>query len=538
MKKGFLLLMSLFAVMLVVTACGNNDNNNNAATNVPDDGEVYIPEFNEGLDPNVPGWMQTDRTERVTLRWFVQAEWWDTRWGEDFITRTIEELLNIDVEFITGNEETLNLIFADGNLPDIITTFDRNSQAVLGAPSWALPLNVLAAEYDPYFFNVASPDTLGWFRLDDGNTYGYANFSNTTYDYANDLLPAPTSFLIRRDVHEAIGEMPMETPEEFLAAMDAIAEAFPELVPMGGVGGFGYQFQNYIGVPVEDANGNFHNRNLDEDYLTWMRTFAEAHNRGHIEDDSFVNDWSIMEERIRFGNYATLFLGSVIHQSGNLQNWATDNPGSEYIAIDGPASTLGRERTLGQAGISGWMINHISRDAHAEAAIQLFTFLLSEQGQLLTFYGVEGETFEWNEDGTIAMNADIIELRETDGSAHHSQYRFGEFFFFGHDSWRRLNPDQWQEAIRQPLEWGRGRLVPQFVIEAIDPEQGSLEARSLDAINTEWARIQIELVRSSGGADFDALVAEYEAFINNNNWDSIMEIRNANMQINRERLGL
>jgi len=529
MKKKFLLIMSLLAVLLLVVACGDNDE-----PTVNDD----APDITSEFDPNIPGWMQTDRTERVTLRWFVQAEWWDTSWGDDFITSTIQDLLNIDVEFITGGEEQLNLIFADGDLPDIMTIFDLGSQAVQGAPSWALPLNELAAEYDPYFFQVASPETLAWFRLNDGNTYGYSNFSNTADDYANDRLPAPTAFVIRRDVYEAIGEMPMGTPEEFLAAMDAIAEQFPDLTPMGGVGGLNYQFQNYIGVPIEDENGNFHNRNLDEDYLTWMRTFGEAHNRGHIDDDSFANDWQIFEERVRFGQYATIFLGSVIHQGGNLQTWAASNPGSEYIAIDGPASTLGRERTIGQAGITGWMINHISRDANAEVAIQLFTFLLSEQGQMLTFYGVEGETFEWNDDGTVAMNPDIIELRDSNRDAFNSQYRFGEFFFFGHDSWRALDPYQWVEAIRQPLEWGRGRLVPQFLIENVHPDQGTLEARSLEQISTEWERMQIELIRVESQADFDALVSEFETFLNNNNWDRIQEIRNENMQINRERLGL
>ena len=532
MKKKFLLVMSLLAVLLLVVACGGRDNDTETETDT--EGPTITSEF----DPNVPGWMQTDRTERVTLRWFVQAEWWDTSWGDDFITRTIEDLLNIDVEFITGNEETLNLIFADGNLPDIMTIFDLGSQAVQGAPSWALPLNELAATYDPYFFNVASPDTLGWFRLDDGNTYGYSNYSNTFYDYEQDTLPATTAFLIRRDVYEAIGRMPMETPEEFLAAMDAIADQFPYLVPMGGVGGFGYQFQNYIGIPIEDEAREFHNRNLDPDYLTWLRTFREAHDRGHIQDDSFVNDWSIFEENIRFGNYATLFLGSVIHMGGNLQTWASDNPGSEYIAIDGPTSIFGRERTLGQAGITGWMINHISRDAHAEAAIQLFTFLLSDQGQLLTFYGVEGETFEWNADGTVAVEPHIREMRENDNDAFRRQYRFGEFFFFGHDRWNALNPYQWPDAVRQPMEWGRGRLVPQFVIENINPEPGTLEARSWEAISTEWDRIQIELVRAGSDADFDALLAEFETFLDNNNWDSILEVRNANMQRNRERLGL
>ena len=531
MKKKILFVMSVLVVLLLIVACGGGAEDET-------DGEVYIPEFNDELDPNTPGWMQTDRTERATLRWFVQADWWDTRWGDDLITRTIEDWLNIDVEFITGDEETLNLLFASGDLPDIMTIFDMNSQAVQGAATWALPLNELASRYDPYFFNVASPDTLGWFRLDDGNTYGYANYSNTFYDYENNTIPPSDAFLIRSDVYEAIGGMPMETPEEFLAALDAIADQFPDLVPFGGVEALNYNFQNYIGVPLEDAEGNFYNRNLDEDYLTWMRTFREAHSRGHIQDDSFVNDPAIFEENVRLGNYATFIEGNAIHRSGALQNFMAENSGIQYIAIDGPFSTVGRERTLSQAGISGWMINHISRDANAEVAIQLFTFLLSDLGQMLTFYGIEGETFEWNDDGTVTLDPTIEDMRANDNDEFRTQYRFGEFMFFGHDRFNALNETQWVEAVRQPMEWGHGMLVPQFVIENIDPEPGSLEARSLEAINTEWERIRIELVRASDDAEFDALIAEYEAFLENNNWDRIIEIRNENMQRNRERLGL
>jgi len=533
MKKKLQSIIGMVATSFLVAACGAGETPN---VEVPD-GEVYIPEITSEFDPNVPGWMQTDRTERVTLRWFVQAEWWDTRWGNDLITSTIEDWLNIDVEFIPGDEETLNLLFAAGDLPDIMTIFDLSSQAVQGAASWALPLNELAATYDPYFFNVASPDTLNWLRLADGNTYAYANYSNTFHDYENDTIPANTAFLIRNDVHDAIGNLPMETPEEFLIAMDAIQEQFPDLIPMGGVGSLGSVFQNFIGVPIQDEAGNFYNRNLDEDYLTWMRTFREAHDRGHIQDDSFVNDAVIFEEHVRAGNYATIFAGNTIHMGGNLQNFLAET-GNQYIAIDGPASTLGRERTLGQAGISGWMLNHISRDANAEVAIQLFTFLLSDLGQMLTFYGIEGETFEWNDDGTVTLDPAIEDMRANDNDEFRTRYRFGEFMFFGHDRYNALNSTQWVEAIRQPMEWGRGKLVPQFVIENINPEQGSLEARSLDAIDTEWERIQIELIRASDDATFDALIAEYEAFLENNNWDRITDIRNANMERNRERLGL
>jgi len=527
--KKFLLLMSFVAILVVFVACGSNDETPQA--------QVATPEVTSERDPNIPGWQQTERTERVTLTWFVQADWWDTSWGDDVITSTIEEWLNIDVEFVTGDEETLNLLFASGNLPDIMTIFDANSQAAQGAATWALPLNELAKRYDPYFFNVASPDTLAWFSLADGNTYAYANYSNTFYDYENDTIPASDAFLIREDVYDAIGRMPMETPEEFLAALDAIAVAFPELVPLGGVDNFNYNFQNYIGVPIYDADGNWYHRNFDEDYLTWMRTISEAHSRGHVQDDSFVADSTIFEENVRLGNYATIMHGNTIHLSGSLQNFLADT-GVQYLAIDGPASTVGRDRTLSQAGISGWMLNHISRDANAAVAIELFTFLLSDLGQMLTFYGIEGETFTWNDDGTVSLNPEIEELRETDNDEFRAQYRFGEFMFFGHDRFNALNQTQWVEAVRQPMEWGHGKLVPQFVIENINPEAGTLEARSLEAINTEWNRVQIELIRSASDAEFDALISEHELFLENNNWHRILEVRNENMQQNRERLGI
>ena len=528
MKKKLLFITTLVAVMLFAVACTNADDNSNGG------GDSGASEF----DPNIPGWQQTERTERVTLTWFVQADWWDTSWGDDFITRTISELLNIDVEFITGEEEALNLLFAGGDLPDIMTIFDSNSQAAQNAPTWALPLNELAETYDPYFFNVASEDTLAWFELEDGNTYAYANYSNTFYDYENDTIPSTTAFLVRRDVYEAIGEMPMGTPEEFLAALDAISEQFPDLITLGGMDNLNYTLQNYLGVPILDEAGNFNNRNLDEDYLTWLRTFSEAHNRGHISDDSFANDWSIWEENLRFGNYAAMLLTGLPGMSGNLQHFMTENPGSEYIAIDGPASTVGNAPTLLQAGISGWMLNHISQDANAEVAIQLFTFLMSDQGQLLTFFGEEGETFEFNDDGTVAVADYIQDMRENDNEEFRRQYRFGEFMFFGHDRWNALNENTWLEAVRQPMEWGRGRLVPQFILENSDPDSGTQEARSLEAITTEWDRIQIELIRSSTSADFDALIAEYEAFLEANNWDAIIEVRNENIERNRERLGL
>ena len=138
-----------------------------------------IPELTEDrytLDENTPAW-QLDKKENTELTWYVNADWWNTDWGNDVVTRKIKEDLKLDVKFITGDDTKLNTFFAGGEMPDIITILDASSSAANSAAKWALPLNELAEKYDPYFFEVAAPDTLNWFRLDDGNTYGYPDYS-------------------------------------------------------------------------------------------------------------------------------------------------------------------------------------------------------------------------------------------------------------------------------------------------------------------------------------------------------------------------
>ena len=65
--------------------------------------------------------------------------------------------------------------------------------------------------------------------------------------------------------------------------------------------------QDFIGVPLEE-NGGFYNRNLDEDYLTWVKAFNTVYRDGAISDDSFADDGTAFEEKVKAGKYATIML--------------------------------------------------------------------------------------------------------------------------------------------------------------------------------------------------------------------------------------
>ncbi|MEK4368826.1 sugar ABC transporter substrate-binding protein [Paenibacillus sp. FSL R5-0473] len=537
-KKGIRLLATLLTAVLMITGCSGGSGGSS-------EGNWVSIEDRYTVDPEKPAWQLDKKEEATDLTWYVNADWWNTDFGKDIVTKKIKEDLNINIKFITGDDTKLNTFFAGGDMPDLLTVFDSNSPVVQKAATWAMPLNDLAEKYDPYFNKVAAADTLNWFQLADGKTYGYPNYSNTQEDYDSGNIPAKTAFIIRKDVYEALGSPVIGTPEEFQSVMKRIKQEFPALIPFGfnsigeGTGSLGDTLQDFIGVPLENENGEFYDRNLDEDYLTWLKTLNTVYRDGNISDDSFADDGTAFEEKVKSGKYATMLLDGTPQQGGNLQIYMSANEGKEYVAIDGPQSTKGNEPTLNQSGITGWMINFISKDCKDPAkAIQIFTYLLSEEGQTLMNYGIEGETFQTKADGSVELLPAVKDMQLHNADQFKKDYRMGEFMFFGHDRHKALSADAFPEAIKQMQEWGKGKLKPHFILENISPDQGTPEARALSAINTKWNTTLVSMVRSKDDASYDNALASYKSFLGENRWEEIVKVRSEKMKLNKEKLGI
>lgn len=537
-KKGIKLLATLLTAVLMITGCSGGSGGSS-------EGNWVSIEDRYTVDPEKPAWQLDKKEEATDLTWYVNADWWNTDFGKDIVTKKIKEDLNINIKFITGDDTKLNTFFAGGDMPDLLTVFDSNSPVVQKAATWAMPLNDLAEKYDPYFNKVAAADTLNWFQLADGKTYGYPNYSNTQEDYDSGNIPAKTAFIIRKDVYEALGSPIIGTPEEFQSVMKRIKQEFPALIPFGfnsigeGTGSLGDTLQDFIGVPLETESGEFYDRNLDEDYLTWLKTLNTVYRDGNISDDSFADDGTAFEEKVKSGKYATMLLDGTPQQGGNLQIYMSANPGKEYVAIDGPQSTKGNAPTLNQSGITGWMINFISKDCKDPAkAIQIFTYLLSEEGQTLMNYGIEGETYQTKADGSVELLPAVKDLQLNNADQFKKDYRMGEFMFFGHDRHKALSADAFPEAIKQMQEWGKGKLKPHFILENISPDQGTPEARALSAINTKWNTTLVSMVRSKDDASYDNALASYKSFLGENRWEEIVKVRSEKMKLNKEKLGI
>ena len=213
-KKGVCLGMAAMMTAGMLAGCGeSSESKDTAMVQTGEDGVVESGRYT--LDADTPAW-KLDTKEDTTLTWYVNAEWWNTEWGNDVVTKQIQKDMNVNIDFVVGDDTKLNTFFAGGDMPDIITIFDASSSVAQKADTWAYALQDLADNYDPYFYKVASAQTLSWFAMDDGKTYGYPDYSNTQEDYDSGEIYAKTAFVIRNDVYEALGKPSMGTQEEFL----------------------------------------------------------------------------------------------------------------------------------------------------------------------------------------------------------------------------------------------------------------------------------------------------------------------------------
>ncbi len=534
MKKVALGLLT-GAMVLSLAACGGGDKKETGK-------EVSIKDRYE-LDAKTPAWKLDKKKETTDITWYINADWKTLPFGEDATTKKIKDDLNINIKFISGDDAKLNALISSGDLPDIVTLMDKNSQAAKKADTWAYSLNELADKYDPYLKSVVTEDTFNWFALKDGKTYGYPNYSNTQADYDKNIIPANDAFVIRQDVYAKLGKPSISSPADFQKVMKDIKKEFPELVPFGFTpvkeegGPFERILQDFIGVPLETKSGEFYDRNMDPEYKEWLQTINHVYQDGNITDDSFTDDGPTYEDKIKNGKYAVVFSKGFNGTVGQFQDFKNKGE-SEYIAIDGPASTSGREIMLNQTGISGWLVNHISKNAKDPAKVtQLFTYLISDEGQILTKFGVEGETFEYDKDKKVEILPAVKELEKTNPEEYRKKYNISGFNYFNNDRVNELKKPE-DSAVTQMQSWGKGKLKPHFTIENTTPEPGTKEARSDQGIKTKFDTAVISLIRSKTDSDFDKTYNEFVDFTEKNNIDDVNKAKTDIMKENKEKLNI
>ncbi len=544
MKKVVVLgLLGAMAFSMFFTGCNNSGSSSNGTV---------------AGTKNEAGWKK-NADKPIKFDWYINFSWFARHWGDSKVSKYITEKTGVDVNFIVpaGSEaEKLNAMIAGDALPDLITLGWYEGQVPMMIDSGLVePLDELAEKYDPYFFQVANPDKLGWYRQDDGHVYGYPNASYTPTDYAkfNGKLTSNETFLVRKDMYEALGSPDMTTPEGFVAALAAAKEKFPTvngapLIPFG-TNEFGdtgcTQLQGYLMhflAITPEENGKFLNADLglteNAEYLRWLKAFRKAHEMGLISTDMFVDKRSQIEEKAAQGRYFCMLYQNWDMQAAQNALYAND-PNSIYIAVDGPKNSKGDDPKLAGAGIAGWTITLISKNCKDKArAIQFLTYLISEEGQMDTNFGILNETYTM-ENGVPTLTPEVKKMDSEDKNKQETEIGVQYTYWMLMDTaWQAQFGVDYAPSLGQPQLWTRPYVVSYAAYDGLTLPVGSDEALAAEEIQRQWGKVLPQLIRAESDAAFDKLVADFNEYKKAHGYDKVIAAQTELMNINKKKLGM
>ncbi len=535
-------LAALLAIALLVSSCQKKEE---------------VPQSAKG-SADTPGWT-LNRENPVTFSWYINYSWFKAHWGESTASKYITKKTGVSIDFIipTGDEnEELNSMIVSDSMPDIITVDCRDSQlpAMINGRMF-YPLEYLAKEYDPYFFKVASRDKLNWYTMEDGHIYGYPNASYTPDDYRKykGSLTSHETFLVRKDIYEALGSPDMSTPEGFINALKMAKEKFPlvngePLIPLGtdeftatGCPKLQDMLCHFLAIPPEQ-DGKFTDYSMglseNEEYIRWLKTFRKAHELGLMPREVFVDKRSQIEEKAEKGLYFALLYYNWDMQNAQNKLYQKNKDGI-YIAVRGPANSRGDDPKLSFGGISGWTLTLISKKCKDPArAIQFLTYLISEEGQMDTYFGEEGKTYSI-EDGIPELLPHVKTLSLSDKDTLEHRYGVLYTYWMLMDSgWQAQWKTELSPSISQPELWTRPYVEQYFAYEAITLPPNSEENLTYQEVLRRWGSTLQNLLLSESDEDFDIILDEFNQIKKTEKYRKLVQLQTSLMQRNKKKLGI
>lgn len=542
-------LLSLVALVVVVStaACssGTNNEKNKAANNKAEETPVVK------LTADQPGWKED--ISPITFDWYLNFSWFANKWGVDPTSQYITKKTGVDINFIVpaGNEkEKLNTLIASGDLPDFIT-LDKGEEAIqkMIDGEMVLPLNKLADEYDPYFFTSSDAAKLSWYTKPDGNVYAYPNASSSPKDYEQygDTYTSNQTFLVRKDMYEALGKPDMRTPEGFLKALQAAKEKFgtvngQPLIPLGlheftDTGNYSLEsyIQNLLAIP-KAKDGQIYDRSTDPEYVKWLKTIRQANEQGLLAKDVFIDKRPQMEEKLAQGRYFAMIY-QYKDMEAQLSTLYANDPNSVYIAIDGPGNSNLDAPTLDGPGISGWTVTLISKNVKDKArAIRFMSYLNSEEGNKDLFLGEKGFSYD-TIDGVDQFKPEALALLNSDRSAFDKQYGGSHTF------WMLMNTnmtDQWAPKSVEPFksiqDWTRGKTVSASEFELLNPTGTSPEGIINTKLGQQFGKTLPKLIMAESDTEFDTIWNEYQEKRKKDGLDKVTAFQQAKYEENVKKL--
>lgn len=367
------------------------------------------PSANSSTSPSETA--KTDTKKEVTLK--VLHNWNGSSGSEsdmNAVAKVIKEKTGVTVkmEYTKGSEvEKVNTIFATQDLPDIYTgpAWGGELDGIIKAAKEGqlVDLSSKLANYPNLAKEIAKenvPPALYEKAID---AYGgkkyllYQNHPATDKDAMDWLY----GFYVRKDIADKVGVDPqsVKTKDDLYNFLKKIKDAGLKesgqpVIPLGG-------FHNGWAVNIGDkmfmgsgyldkGDGTLENNFFTKEYEDYTLYYRKLISQGLLDSEAFTQTDPIANEKVKQGRVAVL----AAHYPAILdasKDYVQSHPGSDYVPV-GPLERAGAEANRPvDLGVQGNNVTVITKQAKdVDAALRLLDFLASDEGFMLTRYGVQG----------------------------------------------------------------------------------------------------------------------------------------------------
>ncbi len=416
MRKRIALLLIVSTVILGLSACGNGEKNQTQAG----EGQAAEGQADEALDSGGQVSAETETgKEPVELTVFINglenpSDW---EWGQDPSSQKITEDTGVTFKLQYAsdidNTEIMTMLASGEELPDIIVTNAHGAvRPMLVDQGFVQPLNKLADEYCPEFWDVLPADMDKVYQENDGNFYCVVDWYGDENKYNDQILNSrgSVSMTIKKEYLEEIGRPQIKTLDDYQAAIEAIMEKHPEIRnpiwdedpnnPWNAV-----SLLNVF-ARMHGATNNFFDFKdgkvqmvFQADYYKdALKEYNKLYRAGLINPEQYA-----YKADQKKGIYAAQDLAAFNGYYWNLLEGMNIFDEVVYETIEFP---MPEGRTQEQMKIHddyyaiGTTGVFVTKDtAYPDRCIQYITYMMGLDGQLLQRYGREGVTWEKDEEG-------------------------------------------------------------------------------------------------------------------------------------------
>ncbi|MDQ0338593.1 putative aldouronate transport system substrate-binding protein [Caldalkalibacillus uzonensis] len=448
--KKILILVLALLLMTAMAACSPSEE----ASQEPSEDNKDSEQTEESLEP-------------VTFTYFnagtslkdIEAN--QTRIGQIFEEQTG---VNWKMEYLVGDINTkIGVMIASGEYPDVIVP-DAAIDQLLDAGAF-IPLNDLIEEHAPNLKQLYEP-YLEMMKQPDGNIY-WIPFG-ATHDY----MPNPDidqgAFWIQQDVLREFGYPEVKTLDEYFDLIIRYAEKYPEINGSKTVGftaltydwrffAFTNQPNHLAGYPndggvIVDMDTYEAEVYADKEITKrWLKKLNEMNQLGLFDQEAFVANYDEYLAKLSSGRVLGFFdYGWQVGQAFNaIESAGLDREYRQYVPLPIVFDEEIKDQYLDPPG---FVTNRgIGITVSAEDPVRIIKYIdnmAKIENQKLIMWGIEGETYEVDDNGRYYRTPEQIQLT-TDQTFREE---FGFAYFEWH--WPRGNgtfPDgnAW-EPRRQP----------------------------------------------------------------------------------------